>query len=134
MLVQGRWILLGYCELRQEIRHFRVSRITDLTLLEEKFCLPAEFDLQAYSPPDDRNEVVIVQASLVIADHLKETGNFYLDSMEEQEDRLILTLRVRRPEDVLSWIMSYGGNMNVLKPESLRIRVREEALKVLKHY
>ncbi|WP_433944558.1 helix-turn-helix transcriptional regulator [Paenibacillus sp. SN-8-1] len=134
MLVQGKWILLGYCELRQEIRHFRVSRITDLTLLEERFHLPAEFDLQAYSPPDDRNQVVIVQASPAIADHLKETGNFYLDRIEEQEDSLILTLRVRRPEDVLSWIMSYGGNMNVLEPEMLRIRVREEALKILKHY
>lgn len=134
MLVQGRWILLGYCELRQEIRHFRVSRIAELTLLEEPFCLPEDFDLQAYSPPDDRNEVVIVQASPAIADHLKETGSFYLDSIEEQEGHLILTLRVRRPEDILSWIMSYGANMSVLQPESLRIRVREEVMNILKHY
>ncbi|USB33049.1 YafY family protein [Paenibacillus sp. YPG26] len=134
MLVQGKWMLLGYCELRREIRHFRVSRITDLTLLDEKFHLPDDFDLQAYSPPDDRNQVVIVQASLAIADHLKDTGNFYLDRIEEQEDRLLLTLRVRKPEDVLSWIMSYGANMNVLEPAVLRERVREEAKKILEHY
>jgi predicted DNA-binding transcriptional regulator YafY len=39
-----RWYALGWCELREDTRVFRLDRIKDLLLLEMKFTPPAPFD------------------------------------------------------------------------------------------
>jgi predicted DNA-binding transcriptional regulator YafY len=40
----GRWYVAGYCHLRQGLRVFRLDRILDVTLREERFERPADFD------------------------------------------------------------------------------------------
>lgn len=40
----GRWYVAGYCHLRQGLRVFRLDRILDVALREERFERPAEFD------------------------------------------------------------------------------------------
>lgn len=41
-------MLIAFCELRQQIRHFRLSRMSDLHILNDKFTPPADFNLQDY--------------------------------------------------------------------------------------
>lgn len=40
----GRWYAVGWCELRHDIRSFRLDRIEQLELLEQTFIPPANFD------------------------------------------------------------------------------------------
>lgn len=133
-LIQGNWMLIARCDLRQEIRHFRLSRMTGLTVLEDRFLIPNGFNLKNYRPSDDRNERVLVLANPKIADKITETCHFYMESTEEREDGLIVNFLVRQPEELLSYILSWGGDVKVLEPESLRHRIREEAEKILKRY
>jgi predicted DNA-binding transcriptional regulator YafY len=42
---QGRWYATGYCHLRSALRLFRLDRIVDAVLLEERFERPAGFDV-----------------------------------------------------------------------------------------
>jgi predicted DNA-binding transcriptional regulator YafY len=44
----GRWYALGWCELREDTRVFRLDRIENLELLEVKFAPPAPFDAIAF--------------------------------------------------------------------------------------
>ena len=60
VLVQGNWVLIASCDLRQDIRHFRLSRMTELIVLEEGFSMLPGFDLSRYRPPDDRNMRILV--------------------------------------------------------------------------
>lgn len=53
VLVGGLWMLVAYCHLRSGIRHFRLSRIRELAVLDRRFRRPESFDLQAYKPVDD---------------------------------------------------------------------------------
>ncbi|MFC4102496.1 helix-turn-helix transcriptional regulator [Paenibacillus xanthanilyticus] len=133
-LVQGHWMLIGRCGLRQEIRHFRVSRITELAMLEERFEMPPDFKLSRYRPSDDRNERVVVRAHPDMVDKIAEHANFYLDAVEERVDGAWVSFRVRTPEELLHHILGWGGDVEVVEPESLRRRVREEAEKMLKRY
>lgn len=133
-LVQGNWILIARCDLRQDIRHFRLSRMTGLTVLEERFLLPNGFNLNHYRPSDDRNERVRVLANPAIADKIVETCHYYLESTEDREDGLVVNFFVRQPEELLSYILGWGGDVEVLEPEPLRRRIREEAEKMLKRY
>lgn len=85
-LVQGNWGLIARCDLRQGIRHFRLSRMSEFEVLEERFCVPTEFNLGRYRPADERNILVLVRANPVIADIIVETMNFYMETVVEQED------------------------------------------------
>ncbi|WP_091020243.1 MULTISPECIES: helix-turn-helix transcriptional regulator [Paenibacillus] len=133
-LVQENWVLIARCDLRQDIRHFRLSRMTELSELEEHFHLPPDFDLNSYRPPDDRNEHVYIRAKPEIADKIMEALHFYMDAFEEREDGVVFHFRVRYPEEILHYLLGWGGDIEVLEPESLRFRMQEVAKNILKHY
>ncbi len=44
----GRWYAVGWCELRNDLRSFRLDRIEQLELLEQTFSPPANFDALAF--------------------------------------------------------------------------------------
>jgi predicted DNA-binding transcriptional regulator YafY len=133
-LVEGNWILIGHCDLRQDVRHFRLSRMTELVVLDKHFAMPHGFNLSHYRPPDDRNERVLVRANPEMADKIAETANFYTEAVEERTDGVWFHFRVRTPEELLHLILSWGGDVEVLEPESLRCRIREEAEKIFTRY
>ncbi|GIP28949.1 transcriptional regulator [Paenibacillus sp. J23TS9] len=132
--VQGAWMLVAACELRQDIRHFRLSRMTELEQLEVEYELPPEFQFEDYKPPDDRGLEIILLADISIADRIRESDNYYIDALEEHSGGLRIKLRVRQIEEILSWVLSWGSGIRVQEPESLRTRVIEEAEKLLKRY
>lgn len=78
-LVQENWVLIARCDMRQDIRHFRLSRMTELSVLEDQFLLPSGFDLNSHRPPDDRNEQILIRAKPEIADKIMEAIHFYMD-------------------------------------------------------
>ncbi|KAF9126529.1 hypothetical protein BGX30_015214, partial [Mortierella sp. GBA39] len=117
-----------------DIRHFRLSRMTELAVLEEGFAMPAGFDLKRYQPPDDRNLRVVVRANPDIADKIAEATHFYMEEMEEREDGLRVTFRVRQPEELLPYILGWGGAVVVLEPESFRRQIQTEAENILNRY
>ncbi|ASR45239.1 transcriptional regulator [Paenibacillus kribbensis] len=134
VLMHGSWVLIGQCELRQQLRHFRLSRMDELTVLEDRFEHPVDFNLQDYKQIDDRHVYVRILAHPHIADKVKEAKNFYMETMEEHADGLHVLFRVRQPEELLQWILGWGADMVVLEPETLRKRVRAEVEKMLKCY
>lgn len=134
VLVQGNWVLIASCDLRQDIRHFRLSRMTELIVLEERFSMLPGFELSRYRPPDDRNMRIRVRVNPDIADKIAESANFYMEAMEGRKDHLLVTFRVRHPEELLPYILGWGEDVEVLEPETLRIRIREVVEKILKRY
>ena len=86
----------------------------ELKVLEERFEMPPNFDLEDYRPPDDRNLRVRVLANPDIADRVKESGNYYMETLEECEDGLLVSFRVRRLEEILQWVLGWGSNVVVL--------------------
>ncbi|WP_438447170.1 helix-turn-helix transcriptional regulator [Gorillibacterium sp. sgz5001074] len=135
VLVNGAWILVADCGLRKEIRHFRLSRMSEPELLEETFRRPPDFDLTRYTPPDDRKLYARVRVTDLIADRVRESGNFFLEGIQEQEDGFPhLVFRIRKPTDLLHTVMGWGAGAWVLEPEELRRLVREEILQMTERY
>lgn len=134
VLIEGVWMLVAFDQMRQAIRHFRLSRMSGIEVTDERFRLPEHFNLQAYEPPDNRDIVVRLQIAPEIADRVLERNYYYTESFEETDEGLVLTLRVRHELEVLGWIMSWGPGAVVLEPESLRGTVRQKFLEALKRY
>ncbi len=51
---------------------------------------------------------------------------------EERSDGLLVTLHIRQLEEVVQWLLSWGQQVQVLEPESLRNRLLEEAQAMVK--
>lgn len=57
-----------------------------------------------------------------------------MEVMEDHPEGALVTLRVRRPDEVLGWIMGWGTLAEVLEPESLAELVYLEAKKIVQQY
>lgn len=96
--------------------------------------MPPGFNLRDYRPQNERKLEVLLKASPEIADKIAETGRFYMEMTEESDDGLLVTFRVWQSEELLPFILGWGADVEVIEPESLRNRVREEAEKIFKRY
>jgi predicted DNA-binding transcriptional regulator YafY len=127
------WYLIGYCHLRQEIRNFRLDRMSGLRLLDRTFGRPSNFKLE--EPVDDqRNLKVVALFSPEAAPWVRESRSYYVDSMEEVDGGLLVTMRVRVENEIFQWLFGWGAQVRVLEPESLRRRLMTEAGKILENY
>jgi len=129
----GAWYLIGHCHLRKAVRNFRLDRMAELRVLDKTFDRPPNFRLE--EPVDDqRNLKVVALFSPEAAPWVRESWSYYVDSMEEVADGLLVTMRVRVENAIFQWLFSWGAQVRVLEPESLRRRLMVEAGKILENY
>ncbi|MCZ8519667.1 MULTISPECIES: helix-turn-helix transcriptional regulator [Paenibacillus] len=135
---QGVWHLVGHCLLRGERRLFRLDRMAELEETERAFRRPADFDLHAYTPSDERPVRIRVR---LVGDaalrYARNTPYFYVTRAEEDpemEGGLLLTLQVRYELEALPWLLGWGAEAEVLELASLRGRMAAEAEKLHKLY
>ncbi len=127
------WYVIGYCHLRQGVRNFRLDRLSDLRLSDKSFDRPPNFRLE---PPEDdqRNLKIVALFTPEAAPWVRESRSYYIDSMEEVSDGLMVTMRVRVEDEVFQWLFGWGAQVRVLEPDSLRRRLAAEAGKMLENY
>ncbi len=129
----NRWYMVAYCHLRHDVRNFRVERIEQIQVLRRAFARPSTFDIQMLQA---RPRAVIVKALFDrdVGRWVQEEQAYYLGSVEERPDGLLVTLQVWREDDILPWLLGWGSHVRVLEPESLRDRIRQEAQALLDSY
>jgi predicted DNA-binding transcriptional regulator YafY len=126
----GRQYCVGYCHLRQGMRTFRIDRILELTLLDQTFTIPADFDLEAYvaNEPYLQNRVQVrlhfdPEAALQALNNQTQW-----DAVEVQPDgSMVATFAIADIEAAANIVMAYGYRAKVLAPEELRVVVYERA-------
>jgi predicted DNA-binding transcriptional regulator YafY len=124
--VNGAWIMVGWCHLRQANRRFRLDRMDDVTLLDATFTPPEHVSL-ARPPEEDRTLVIRALFDHETARWADETPSYFQVGREERADGVVVTLAVRQPGEVLNWLLGWGARVRVLEPESVRALVAREA-------
>lgn len=123
--IGGAWMLIAYCHLRRAIRHFRLDRMEALQVLDQTFTRPPDFKIQLHGD-DERQTIVRLLFDHTVARRVQEAPSGFQVAQEDHPDGLLVTLMVRQPEDLLSWVLSRGSHVRVLEPASLReLLVRE---------
>ncbi len=138
------WQLVAYCELREAVRMFKVDRIREATLLDERYRIPADFDVDAYmgsgwgvmrSGAGEPVDVVLrfePEAGQWVAEEYWHPSQ----KAEVQPDESVLFklhIAAITPEFV-NWVLYYGGRVEVLEPPELRERVAEEHRRAVEVY
>ncbi|MFZ3101781.1 MAG: transcriptional regulator [Desulfitobacteriaceae bacterium] len=137
---EGRWYLIGYCHLREEIRIFRIDRIKSLETTDEKFQTPEDFSIGDFfknSWQMGKGEPITVKVCFdpPISRLIRENIWHHTQKIEEIEgDSLIFTVCIEGTWEIKKWILSWGSGAVCLEPEELREEIRLEMLELVGKY
>lgn len=130
----NKWYVIGFCHLRSDIRSFRVDRIEDLMLTENKFDQPEHFSARAFFMKnflptiEDKEEIIslVIQGDTsVLADICQHwfLGHYLQERTSHQavfhfEKDMLDTY-------VPYFLLSYGKSIRIVEPISLKKRMIE---------
>ncbi|OON96752.1 MAG: hypothetical protein ATN36_04920 [Epulopiscium sp. Nele67-Bin005] len=133
--------LVGYCETRKEIRHFKLMRMEQVIILEDTFEIDAEFKQKTYLKhafgifKDEKIEVKL-KIMYPYAQSFKErewVADEVIDDFPEDK-YLLYTAEMEGLTQIKAWIMQMGTSCTVLAPESLREEIIQLHKDCLQNY
>lgn len=127
------WYVSAFDHLRKDMRHFRLDRIDQLTVLNVTFTRPSGY-VPLASPDTDRTISVRALFHPSIARWVREDPSFYAVALEDSPDGLVVTFRVRQEGDLLQYLLGWGARVRVLEPASVRSKLIEEMQAALGGY
>lgn len=125
--------LIAFSEQRGAIRHFLVDRIRKVRKLRAPFALPKDFDADAYLGEsfgiyrEGPAHHVKIEFTAKIARWVEERTWHPSQALTRRADGgLLLTMKVAGLEDVMRWVLGFGGEAKVMAPPELVERTRKE--------
>lgn len=137
------WQLIAYCELREDELMFKLDRIQNATLLEDRYRIPADFDVDRYlgwawgiirgnaRPPEDIELLFEEDTGHRVMEeewHPSQKAEILADG------RVKFTLRATVTPEFVAWLLYYGSRVQVAQPMWLRERVAAEHREAVKMY
>lgn len=135
MPYQRSWHLVAYDHRRGAVRDFKLDRILDAGLLDATYVIPDDFNIDDYlgdnwgimrdaGPPAEA--VVLVFAPEAGRWVAEERWHKSQRAETLPDGRVCVEFYVSVTPEMVRWLLYYGGDVWVERPEWLRERVREE--------
>jgi predicted DNA-binding transcriptional regulator YafY len=128
---EGIWYVEAYCRLREGHRTFRFDRIDEIKRTRKVFS-------PKISPENTSPSALIIElrfhSGVVRWVRERQHYGYDQDLLVTQDKSVVMRYKVEGEAEVRSWILSWGANVEVLSPESLRETIKEEMDKVRSLY
>ena len=116
-----RWHLIAWCRNAGDYRDFRTDRMTNVSLLKDTFVPREEFSVAQYIRSMPRPDLrARVQFSPRASDRAKREWWMGIIDEEPVPGGVVLTLASVDWLSLVRWLLSFGCEVTVLEPESLR--------------
>ncbi len=135
---QGGVYLAAYCHQQQEVRTFALERMRQVRLTEDTYIPPVDFDIERYLAGNfglfrGQPVQVALRFSKRVARSVAERQWHPTQQLAPHlTGELDITLHVPLSPGLTRWILSYGKEVEVLTPTSLRTAIRREWLAALR--
>jgi predicted DNA-binding transcriptional regulator YafY len=132
---QHRWYGVGYCHLRQDLRSFRLDRVTQVELLQARFERPSGFDPLAYLMQAiaimPRKYAFELLLKTDIATARREVFDV-LGILEMAEEGIVLRGSVEDLDWLARQISIFSFEFSVREPAELKAELKKHAVKLAK--
>ena len=129
------WYVYGFCKLRQEFRYFKLKRMNNLEILEDRFeplqLPPLEKGEQYYEDTVDTFECVV---AIDKAFGYRAFDELPMENMIEEGERYIFTIKNANSHWFFDYLFSYGPAAEVISPEHIREEVIRRINQMQKRY
>ena len=141
----GKFYLIGNYDKYDNVAHFRIDKMTDIKLLDETIKPRKEVPELAngLNLPIHMAEHIYMFSGASVITEIKTTSDmmgelvdwFGTDFKIDREEENYIIIRVKCNRNALRyWALQYGPYVEVLKPESLRQQIREDAENMVEKY
>jgi predicted DNA-binding transcriptional regulator YafY len=119
---QGRWYAAGYCHLRQDVRVFRLDRVLEAELNDERFVRPADFDSRDFvtariaAIPDTWQVEVLLETTL---EDIQPLVPAVYATLEERSDGVLLRAYEQDVDHAARFLVGLGCPLHVQQPQEL---------------
>ena len=141
----GRFYLIGNVDKYDNVAHFRIDRMTDVALeksktkpmkqvqgLENGLNLPKHMAEHIYMFSGDSISITLCTTADMMSEMVDWFGN---DIRILKKDCETITIEVQCNESAMRyWALQYGPYVEVISPERLRNRIREDITKMAEKY
>jgi predicted DNA-binding transcriptional regulator YafY len=133
--------VIAYCHLTSSLRTFKIERMQAIEPSAEPYIIPLDFDSNALLSSAwgivFKGETKTIRLKFVpqIAQIIEETIWHPSQVVEKQDDdSVIMTLKVSDTVELRSWIMQWGEKVEVLEPAEIREKMVNTAEAILDVY
>ncbi|WP_124728041.1 helix-turn-helix transcriptional regulator [Staphylospora marina] len=135
---QGFYYLIGTYVPENMIRHYRVDRIRNLTVTDQRF-RKNEFNLAEYLGKvfhmfTGTRETVTIHFRNHLVNVVIDQFGLDVDLKKVDDEWFELKAKVLVSDGLVAWLLGWGGDAKVIRPESLVNKVREKIGKMGKLY
>jgi predicted DNA-binding transcriptional regulator YafY len=119
---KGRWYAAGYCHLHQEVRVFRLDRVLEAELSDERFERPEDFDSKAFvvariaAIPDAWHVEALLETTL---EQIQPLVPPEYATLEERSDGVLLRAYEQDLDHAARFLVGLGCSMRVQEPRDL---------------
>lgn len=137
---EGSTYFYGYCELRKDVRFFKLTRIKEYEILDKKFCINVKYDIRevmskSFGVVNDQPIDVTLKIHYPMSEIVKERQYVVEYSIEEiDENTIIFKARMKGYKEIKSWILSMGSFVEVIEPQKLKNDILDEIKAIMKLY
>ncbi len=140
VLYKNGLYLLGYSHEHAGVRSFGLDRIEDTERhAGDRFAYPDDFDPAAhvvgpFGMIRGKRERVVVRFDAKVAHYVKRRRWHATQRFRDVDGGIEMTLEPEGTDEMVSWVLGFGGTAEVMEPRELRERVKREVEGAARRY
>ncbi len=136
--INGEWYLFAFDHARKDIRTFVPSRVSAVKQTGKTFARPQKFSLEkrlrdsfGVHSGDGRFDVLL-RFDMRVADYVREKKWHESQQLRELKNGGVeLSLKLSSLIEIERWVLSWGGDVRVIKPRELADNIKQSARRIL---
>ena len=124
--------LVAYCEKRQKILTFKIIRIIDIEILDEKFDILEDFDVKQFMKGNlglFNDETINLKLLIKPPFSYSVSEGIYADNQKilwNDDKSIIFEAKMTGKDDIIRWILSMRTFVEIIEPISLKEEIKLE--------
>lgn len=132
--------LIAYCEKRKEVRDFKVCRIINMSMLEDKYSINKDFDINEYTKDSIGNfkgeeieiHLIIKEPFATVISEKRWSSKQSIKKLEN--GNIEFKAKMRGYNQIRSWILGMGASVTVLSPQNLVDDIKKDIKDMINSY